>query len=83
MGANYSMTTKYIITMAHDLCLGKAGKLLYYAGQAGGTVPLLDYRKTKAKRYLWEHEAVRDMTILKAMFDFPVTFSVVAIRCRA
>lgn len=87
MGTNYNMVTKYVITMTHHTGLGEASALFYYAGQAGGymekRVPLFDYRKTKAKRYLWEHEAIRDMTILKAMTSDSDIYEIVAIRCRA
>ncbi len=78
------MTTKFIIELDHH----RPGDtdFYYYRGQAGdeiaGLVPLFDYRKRLAKRYEFEHEALRDMSILKAMHRKEDTFKVIAIRCK-
>ena len=45
-------------------------------------VPLFDYRKRLAKRYEFEHEALRDMSILKAMHRKEDTFRVIPVRCK-
>lgn len=75
------MVTKFIIELTHNRLEG--ADILYYTGQAG-TVPVLDYRKAKAKRYTFEHEAIHDMNILRAMYKISTdTFKVISIRCRA
>lgn len=78
------MTIKYIIELDHHR--PNDTDLYYYRGQAGdeiaGLVPLFDYRKRLAKRYEFEHEALRDMQILKAMHRKEDTFKVIAIRCK-
>jgi hypothetical protein len=78
------MTTKFIIEMDHHR--PNDTDLYYYRGEAGGhmekTVPWFDYRKRLAKRYEFEHEAIRDMQILKAMHRKEDTFKVIPIKCR-
>ena len=79
------MTTKFIIELEHHR-LGDTD-FYYYRGQTGkadleDTVPLFDYRKRLAKRYVFEHEAIRDMQILRAMHRKEDTLKVIPIRCR-
>lgn len=78
------MTTKFIIELDHHR--PSDTDLYYYRGQAGdeiaGLVPLFDYRKRLAKRYDFEHEALRDMSILKAMYRKEDTFRMIPVRCK-
>lgn len=78
------MTTKFVIEMCHNRLDNM--DLYYYRGQAGdeiaGMVPLFDYRKRLAKRYEFEHEALRDMSILKVIHRKEDTFRVIPIRCK-
>ena len=79
------MVTKYIIEMTHHRAIGD-DLPYYYRGEAGGymekKVPLFDYRKTLAKRYDFEYEALHDMRILQVMYHKEDSFKVTPIRCR-
>ena len=79
------MTIKYVIEMEHHR--PSDTDLYYYRGQCASadfeqTVPLFDYHKKLAKRYVFEHEALHDLLILKAMHRKEDTFRVIPIRCK-
>ena len=93
------MTTKYVIELDHhrpdDINIyyyysGEAD--LYYcmceaSGDMERKVPMFDCRKKLAKRYDFEHEAIRDMQNLRVRYRKEGTFKedtlkVVSIRCR-
>ena len=77
------MVTKYIIQMMHHRSPGDDFPY-YYKGKYKEGCNLFDYRKTLAKRYDFEHEAIRDMNILKAVHVAKEQddFSVISIKCR-
>ncbi len=73
------ITTKFIIELDHHR--PSDTDFYYYRGQAKSG-PCFDYRKMLAKRYEFEHEAIRDMQILKAMHRKEDTFKVIPVRCK-
>ena len=76
------MVTKYIIEMDHSTALGT--ELAYfYEGQNKKGESLFHHNKAKAKRYLLEHEAIRDMSVLRAMHPYADNFRIMSINCRA
>ena len=78
------MTTKYVIEMIHNRCIGN-DITYYYKGESKDGCSCYDHRKNLAKRYTFEHEAIRDMQILKAkhsQINTADTFNVSAVRCK-
>ena len=76
------MVTKYIIEMDHQPAIG-ALIAYYYEGQNRNGESCFHTNQQKAKRYSLEHEAQRDMSILKVMHPYADSFKLVPIRCRA
>ena len=75
------MVTKYIIEMDHSTALGTE-IAYFYEGQNKKGESLFHHNRNKAKRYLWEYEAIRDMAILKAVHPYADNFRVMPISCR-
>ncbi len=74
------MTTKFIIEKTSNY--PNETLIHYYAGLADNGVSIFDSRKNKAKRYTAKEEALRDMSIHRAMHCDIYSFKLIPIRCR-
>lgn len=77
------MTEMFVIQMMHHRAIGD-DLPYYYKGQDRSGENCFDYRKNTAKRYSLKEEALRDMSILKAIHheDACDDFAVITVRCR-
>ena len=74
------MTTKYIIKMKIPT---RQDLDYYYCGRTREeNSPLFDYRRPRAKRYLTEDDAAKDLSILNEI-KYDETLTVIPVRCRA
>jgi hypothetical protein len=73
------MITKFVIQMKIPT---RPDIDYYYCGRTREeNSPLFDYRKPKAKRYLTQEEADRDMRIISAV-SYNETLTVIPVKCR-